>query len=239
VYGKGIDEILMRSDTTANSGQPFYYQQNHEGSVTHLTDASGTVIEKYRYDVFGAPTAYDGNGNVLTGTAYNNRFLFTGREYRWAYGFYEYRARAYHPTVGRFMSEDPKLFDAGDYNLFRYFDNDPVDRTDPLGLLQHWEFPQMSEVTGSHIPVSAQNLLAAREAVGLSTTLARSAMSSAEGVVMASLRQMSKANGKTNGAPPLDQQALSEGATHVKKSGEEASHTGKPIGYDIYRMEDG
>src|ERR1043166_2703934 len=124
----------MRTDTTANSGQPFYYQQNHEGSVTHLTDASGTVIEKYRYDVFGAPTAYDGNGNVLTGTAYNNRFLFTGREYRWAYGFYEYRARAYHPTVGRFMSEDPKLFDAGDYNLFRYCHNDPEDLTDPLGL---------------------------------------------------------------------------------------------------------
>jgi RHS repeat-associated protein len=153
VYGKGIDEILMRTDTTANSGQPFYYQQNHEGSVTHLTDASGTVIEKYRYDVFGAPTAYDGNGNVLTGTAYNNRFLFTGREYRWAYGFYEYRARAYHPTVGRFMSEDPKLFvrsagatkssddwslsghpDEAEWNLFRYCGNDPLDFTDPLGL---------------------------------------------------------------------------------------------------------
>ncbi len=24
------------------------------------------------------------------------------------------------------MSEDPKLFDAGDYNLFRYCHNDPI-----------------------------------------------------------------------------------------------------------------
>src|SRR6266487_3694886 len=32
------------------------------------------------------------------------------------------------------MSEDPKLFDAGDYNLFRYCHNDPLDLTDPLGL---------------------------------------------------------------------------------------------------------
>jgi hypothetical protein len=32
------------------------------------------------------------------------------------------------------MSEDPKLFDAGDYNLFRYCHNDPVDCTDPMGL---------------------------------------------------------------------------------------------------------
>jgi hypothetical protein len=32
------------------------------------------------------------------------------------------------------MSEDPKLFDAGDYNLFRYCHNDPIDSVDPMGL---------------------------------------------------------------------------------------------------------
>jgi hypothetical protein len=32
------------------------------------------------------------------------------------------------------MSEDPKGFDAGDYNLFRYCHNDPIDFTDPMGL---------------------------------------------------------------------------------------------------------
>ena len=31
------------------------------------------------------------------------------------------------------MSEDPKLFDAGDYNLFRYCHNDPLAFTDPMG----------------------------------------------------------------------------------------------------------
>jgi hypothetical protein len=40
----------------------------------------------------------------------------------------------YHSGLGRFMSEDPKLFDAGDYNLFRYCHNDPIDMTDPMGL---------------------------------------------------------------------------------------------------------
>jgi hypothetical protein len=29
---------------------------------------------------------------------------------------------------------DEKLFDAGDYNLFRYCHNDPIDMTDPMGL---------------------------------------------------------------------------------------------------------
>ena len=97
------------------------------------------MIERYTYDAFGAPTF---NGGQLSSTAYNNRFLFTGREYAatyrgnyvQAFTFYEYRARAYNPMLGRFMSEDPKLFDGGDYNLFRYCHNDPVDFTDPMGL---------------------------------------------------------------------------------------------------------
>jgi RHS repeat-associated protein len=132
VYGKGIDEILMRTDYTLSPAVPYYHQQDHEGSVTHLTDGSGNVIEKYRYDAFGAPVYYDGSGVQIGGSSYDNRFLFTGREFLGAW--YEYRARTYHPLLGRFMSEDPKLFDAGDYNLYRYCHNDPEDMTDPMGL---------------------------------------------------------------------------------------------------------
>jgi RHS repeat-associated protein len=102
--------------------------------VTHLLNTSGNVIESYKYDAFGAPAIYDANGTELSSSAYSNRFLFAGREYANAFGFYEYRARAYNPTLGRFMSEDPRLFDAGDYNLFRYCHNDPIDFTDPMGL---------------------------------------------------------------------------------------------------------
>ena len=104
--------------------------------------------------MFGTPTIRDGDGNLLpNGSAVSNRFMFTGREYAAAFGFYEYRARAYHPGLGRFMSEDPKLFvrhaglgkapddwsfaahpNEAEFNLFRYCGNDPMDRNDPLGL---------------------------------------------------------------------------------------------------------
>jgi RHS repeat-associated protein len=134
LYGKGIDEILMRIDATLGT---FYYQDDHEGSVTHLTSAAGAILERYRYDVFGTPSISDANGNPLNppnASAYNSRFMFTGREYTSAFGIYEYRARAYHPGLGRFTGEDPKGFDAGDYNLFRYCHNDPEDLTDPMGL---------------------------------------------------------------------------------------------------------
>src|SRR5205814_1205199 len=66
LYGKAIDEILMRIDATYGT---FYYQDDHEGSVTHLTNSTGGVTENYRYDVFGAPTI---NGGALTSSAYGN-----------------------------------------------------------------------------------------------------------------------------------------------------------------------
>jgi RHS repeat-associated protein len=129
VYGKGIDEILLRADyVIVPGGQGYFYQQDRNGNVTHLTGFSGEVLEKYSYDAFGAPTT------TFTSGSYNNRFKFTGREYQSTFAFYEYRARAYHPGLGRFMSEDPKGFDAGDYNLFRYCSNDPLDKSDPMGL---------------------------------------------------------------------------------------------------------
>ena len=134
LYGKGIDEIIERGAYGADNQWHWYFlNQDHEGSVTHLTDASGNVIERYRYDAFGAPTIYAPNWTVRNTSSFNNRFLFTGREYLGAW-IYEYRARVYHSGLGRFMSEDPKLFDAGDYNLFRYCHNDPIDFTDPMGL---------------------------------------------------------------------------------------------------------
>src|SRR5579884_4203421 len=130
--------------------------RKHEGSVTYLTyDAppgQTPILEYYRYDVFGQPAIYGPDNRVRQPSLYSNRFLFTGREYNAHFGFYEYRARAYHPSLGRFMSEDPKLFvrraalaqaagdwsfathpDEAEFNLFRYCGNDPIDFTDPTG----------------------------------------------------------------------------------------------------------
>lgn len=45
-----------------------------------------------------------------------------------------YRARYYDPKIGRFISEDPIGFSAGDVNLYAYVSNDPATWTDPWGL---------------------------------------------------------------------------------------------------------
>jgi uncharacterized protein RhaS with RHS repeats len=44
------------------------------------------------------------------------------------------RGHNYDPATGRWMSQDPLGFDAGDSNLYRYVANRPTEFTDPKGL---------------------------------------------------------------------------------------------------------
>ncbi len=130
VHGAGVDELLWK----ASAEGTVYYHHDALGNVTHLTNAAGEVVEKYAYDVFGEPAIADSSGNQLTGSAYGNRFLFTGREYRQEIGLYDYRNRVYSSSLGRFLQVDPIGFDAGDNNLYRYALNNSVNITDPFGL---------------------------------------------------------------------------------------------------------
>ena len=138
VYGPGADEILWRFQS--NVGYLRYHHDIH-GNVTTLLDAAGNIIEKYTYDAFGQPTISDWwdnprvDANNQPQSWYGNRFMFEGREWIKELGIYDYRHRMYHPGLGRFLQTDPTGFDAGDMNLYRYCDDDPVDRTDPTGLL--------------------------------------------------------------------------------------------------------
>ncbi len=125
LYGRGVDELISRGI----NGAGWFYFPDRNGNISVVTNGTTEVLASYRYDAFGLPAITPGAAGPI-----DNRFLFTGREWNPTLGFYEYRARAYNPKIGRFMSEDPKGFEAGDYNLYRYVSNDPLDKTDPMGL---------------------------------------------------------------------------------------------------------
>ena len=67
------------------------YQSNQQYSITALTDATGTISERYAYDAYGKLTVLDGSGTVLSGSAYGNRYTYTGREWDFELGLYHYR----------------------------------------------------------------------------------------------------------------------------------------------------
>ena len=132
VHGAGTDEMVVRF----NGGPTIWYAQDAQGSTTHLTDDSGTVVERYKYDpaLAGVPSIYDGNGVPRDNSFYDNRFLYTGRDWMRELGLYDYRNRFYLPRIGRFLQPDPIGFAGGDLNLYRYCGSDPVNWRDPDGL---------------------------------------------------------------------------------------------------------
>jgi RHS repeat-associated protein len=106
----------------------YYYLQNFQGSVTGLTDASGTIAATYSADAFGVPTSPQ--------ASVTNPFTYTGREYDAKSGLYYNRARYYEPTTGSFISQDP--IKSG--QRYAYATGDPVDFTDPSGTTPLVEF---------------------------------------------------------------------------------------------------
>ena len=93
------------------------------------------------------------------GQDHPHAFNETGREYCPELGLYYYRARWYDPAVGRFISQDPIGFQAGDPNLYRYVGNAPGDGVDRLGLAEvpknnwpHWVKPLIGKDVGRGVP---------------------------------------------------------------------------------------
>ncbi|MFZ1218078.1 MAG: RHS repeat-associated core domain-containing protein [Chthoniobacterales bacterium] len=132
VYGPGEDEILLRQQ-----GKQGYirFGLDAHGNVAFLVDNDGAVVEKITYDAFGKQMITGALNDVRTASYYAQHFMFQGRECLDELGIYDYRHRFYHPGLGRFLQSDPTGFDAGDMNLFRYCGDDPVDGSDPMGLV--------------------------------------------------------------------------------------------------------
>ena len=158
LHGARMDEIVVRF----GGGQATrWYSYDGRGNVSHLTDDWNNLIERYTYDLAGTPTCYNGHDpQSVSASISGNRFLFTGREYMPESGLYDYRHRMYHPTLGRFMQmgpigmqfegeklsseaaalyrggeKAPEKFTASEVNLYRYCHNDPINKTDPMGLI--------------------------------------------------------------------------------------------------------
>jgi len=103
--------------------------------VTAVTNDTGAVVERYKYDAYGQVTFLSPTFTPLTGSAAYNNIPYTGRYFDTESKLYYYRARTYHPYLGRFLQRDP-LGEAASLNLYNYVFNNPVNATDPTGMYQ-------------------------------------------------------------------------------------------------------
>ena len=121
-YIRGSELIARNTDAVRTY---YHYASDEMGSITHVTDEDGNILNRYEYDAWGNLTLED--------EQVSNRFKYTGEQFDPVTQQYYLRARFYNPALARFMQEDTYRGDG--LNLYAYCANNPVCYVDPSG---HW-----------------------------------------------------------------------------------------------------
>ena len=141
------DELITRDDRSTatvaqlNDGSGSDRQFQHGNtlfSVFAVTDETGAVLERYHYDPYGNQTVMDASFNVLTDSAIDQEFSYTGQRFDAETDLYYYKNRYYSADQGRFISRDPIGYNGGGLGLYEYVGDRPLIRIDPFGLLPCW-----------------------------------------------------------------------------------------------------
>jgi len=127
MFGDKTDQLLTRIVASGPNAGLWFYQTDAQGNIRDLVDANSDIKAHLDYDGYGVRT--DPQSSV------SDRYGYTGREFQVDSGIQHNRRRDYIPALGKWMQEDPISFSAGDFNVMRYVKNDPVNRSDPSGLL--------------------------------------------------------------------------------------------------------
>jgi RHS repeat-associated protein len=123
--GESTDELVAAWMYDSDGKlKPFLFHQDQVSSTTAVSGHNGGTTQSVKYSAFGTVQSSTG--------ASPNRQKYTGREDDGT-GLMYYRARMYDPVIGRFVSEDPLGFEAGDVNFYAYVANNPVNANDPSG----------------------------------------------------------------------------------------------------------
>ena len=120
-----------------------YYHQDHLGSSSVMTDASGVLVEETAFYPFGIPRHEHRLRSV------EEHYKFTQKERDRETGLHYFEARYLSGKLARFITQDPKyanpdalkqadaakfLSSPQEMNMYAYARNNPLNYVDPMGL---------------------------------------------------------------------------------------------------------
>jgi RHS repeat-associated protein len=123
----GGQRIAVRQGSTLT-----YLHGDHLGSASLATSVTGTLVSQRRYLPYGE-TRPD-----FAASPFPTDRRFTGQREEVTLGVYDYGARFYSPGLGRFLSADTVVPEAGrpqSLNRYSYGYNNPLKYIDPTGHL--------------------------------------------------------------------------------------------------------
>lgn len=109
-------------------GECYFVHTDHASTPERISNAVGQIVWSARFETFGRAH--------IDFAQIDNPLRFQGQYCDDETGIHYNRFRYYSPRLGRYLSVDP-IGLVGGHNLYTYVGNDPVNRTDPLGLW--WE----------------------------------------------------------------------------------------------------
>ena len=103
-----------------------FYVKDHLGNNRYVVDGNGKVTQTNNYYPFGGTYGDEENES-------SQAWRFGGKELDRNFDLYDFLARWYDPTLGRFTTVDPKAEDYPWLSPYVYCANNPINATDPTG----------------------------------------------------------------------------------------------------------
>jgi len=143
IIDSDTDRHIAIEVTSNNTSTLYYFLTDERGNVTAITDATGNVLERYRYRVYGDFEILDAQfipKNCINQTCYAtnlHNFLWGGSLYEPETNLYWMRNRYYYIDMHRFINQDPIGIWGDANNLgngFAYVAGMVIEASDPSGL---------------------------------------------------------------------------------------------------------
>jgi RHS repeat-associated protein len=136
---QGRERVFAVLERVSTTNTLRYLHRDHQGSVTEITSASGSVQERLAFDAWGLrrnATTWAALANPFSGTQLTKRG-YTGHEHLDTVELIHMNGRVQDPRLGRFISPDPIVqapYHSQSLNRYSYVWNNPVSLVDPSGF---------------------------------------------------------------------------------------------------------